>query len=376
MRDYGKVSPQFWIGKTGKALRNAGSEAQLVSLYLLTNPHANMIGLYYMPLMFIAHETGLGLEGASKGLASAIEAGFCHYDEQSEMVWVPEMAAHQIGSNLSPKDKRCPGVQNEYNAQPDNPFLSMFYDKYQIHYHMTVRRGDVDKNESESEGASKGLGSQEQEQEQEQEQDQNTLSDFGSNRTADEKPASPEKPPAPENPEPEQTADRGSGNLPGPELEPDPDQGIEPAGDSDPPDKPDDRDGPDPVDQAFGDIFWKAGLCKVGKVKACSAFRTKYRAWKKSTHGSPPEFASMLAGDIRQRLSAGVFGMDKLHPATYLNQERWNDEMPEKTPVQPGDAPQARETSGSWCTPAGDGSSEVFVNFAALERTRRGYGDR
>uniref|UniRef100_UPI003F66F0B3 hypothetical protein n=1 Tax=Salmonella enterica TaxID=28901 RepID=UPI003F66F0B3 len=152
--------------------------------------------------------------------------------------------------------------------------------------------------------------------------DQNTLSDFGSNRTADEKPASPEKPPAPENPEPEQTADRGSGNSP------EPDQGGEPAGDSDPPDKPDDRDGPDPVDQAFGDIFWKAGLCKVGKVKACSAFRTKYRAWKKSTHGSPPEFASMLASDIRQRLGAGVFGMDKLHPATYLNQERWNDEMP------------------------------------------------
>ncbi|ECO0902086.1 hypothetical protein AA449_26485 [Salmonella enterica subsp. enterica serovar Newport] len=207
--------------------------------------------------------------------------------------------------------------------------------------------------------------------------DQNTLSDFGSNRTADEKPASPEKPPAPENPEPEQVADRGSGNSPGPE--PEPDQGIERAGDSDPPDKPDDRDKPcepDPVDQAFGDIFWKAGLCKVGKVKACSAFRSKYRAWKKSTHGSPPEFASMLASDIRQRLSAGVFGMDKLHPATYLNQERWNDEMPEKTPVQPGDAPQVRETSGSWCTPAGDGSSEVFVNFAALERTRRGYGDR
>lgn len=157
MRDYGKVSPQFWIGRTGKSLRSAGAEAQLVSLYLLTNPHANMIGLYYMPLMFIAHETGLGMEGASKGLTSAIKAGFCHYDEQSEMVWVPEMAAHQIGSNLSPKDKRCPGVQNEYNAQPDNPFLSMFYDKYQIHYHMTVRRGALIKMSPNRKGLRRGL---------------------------------------------------------------------------------------------------------------------------------------------------------------------------------------------------------------------------
>lgn len=168
-----------------------------------------------------------------------------------------------------------------------------------------------------------------EEEVEEEVKDQNTLSDFGSNRTADEKPASPEKTPVPKNPEPEQTAERGSGNSPGGEQDPAP--GAERTGDSDPPDKPDDRDkpgGPDPVDQAFGEIFWKAGLCKVGKVKACSAFRSKYRAWKKSTHGSPPEFASMLASDIRQRLSAGVFGMDKLHPATYLNQERWNDEMP------------------------------------------------
>ncbi|END3472173.1 hypothetical protein ABL142_000946 [Salmonella enterica] len=178
----------------------------------------------------------------------------------------------------------------------------------------------------------------------EEERNKNTLSDFGSNRTDEDNPASPEKPPAPENPEPEQTAVRGSGNSP----EPEPDQETERTGDSDPPDKPDDRDkpgDPDPVDLAFGDIFWKAGLCKVGKVKACSAFRTKYRAWKKSTHGSPPEFASMLASDIRQRLSAGVFGMDKLHPATYLNQERWNDELPTDLASPAGGTTPVRDVS-------------------------------
>ena len=59
MRDYAKVSPQFWIGKTGKAIKKAGPEATIVALYLMTCPHANMIGLYYVPLMYIAHETGL-----------------------------------------------------------------------------------------------------------------------------------------------------------------------------------------------------------------------------------------------------------------------------------------------------------------------------
>lgn len=95
MRDYATVAPQFWLGKTGRELRKKGAEAQVVSFYLMTSPHANMLGLYYLPILYIAHETGLGLEGASKGLKSTIEAGFCSYDEDTEMVWVHEMAAYR-----------------------------------------------------------------------------------------------------------------------------------------------------------------------------------------------------------------------------------------------------------------------------------------
>ncbi|EPP8816777.1 hypothetical protein QDS29_003323, partial [Acinetobacter baumannii] len=62
MRDYGKVSPHFWTGITGKKLRQT-PEGLIVAMYLMTSPHANMLGLYYMPLLYIAHETGLGFEG-------------------------------------------------------------------------------------------------------------------------------------------------------------------------------------------------------------------------------------------------------------------------------------------------------------------------
>ena len=70
MRDYAKVSPRFWLGETGRELRKAGAEAQVVAFYLMTSPHANMLGLYYLPVLYLAHETGLGPEGASKGLGS------------------------------------------------------------------------------------------------------------------------------------------------------------------------------------------------------------------------------------------------------------------------------------------------------------------
>lgn len=167
MRDYATVAPQFWLGKTGRELRKKGAEAQVVSFYLMTSPHANMLGLYYLPILYIAHETGLGLEGASKGLKSAIEAGFCSYDEDTEMVWVHEMAAYQVGKALKPGDNRCAGVRNEYSSLPENPFLSSFYERYKTDFHLNFKR----ESRHISEGASKGLGSQDQEQDQEQDQD-------------------------------------------------------------------------------------------------------------------------------------------------------------------------------------------------------------
>lgn len=170
MRDYSKVGPQFWIGKTGKKLRAAGAAAQLVGLYLMTSPHANMTGLYYVSRDSIAHETGLGMEGASKGLQSCIEAGFCSYDDESEMAWVHEMAFFQIADKLSAADKRSAGVQNEYDALPDNPFLGAFFEKYAAPFNMKRNRGAVDNNPIEA--PSKPLASQEQEQAQEQEQEQ------------------------------------------------------------------------------------------------------------------------------------------------------------------------------------------------------------
>lgn len=164
MRGYAKISPQFWIGDTGRKLRDAGQEAMLVGLYLLSNPHANMLGLYYLPKLFIAHETGLELEGASKGLRRATEAAFCAYDESSETVFVYEMARYQIADQLEPTDKQCAGIQREYDGLPNNPFLSAFYEKYTEAFHLKTRRG----NGRPSEGASMPLRSQEQEHEQEQ----------------------------------------------------------------------------------------------------------------------------------------------------------------------------------------------------------------
>jgi hypothetical protein len=168
MREYAKISPTFWISLEGKKIKRAGLEAQLVALYLLTNPSANMIGVYYLPLTLIAHETGQPLEEASKALLSLCEVGFCSYDEDHEYVWVHDMGFSQIAKHLKPNDNLVKAVNELYDMLPELPFLPSFYKRYAQAFHLLNKRVFL----SPIEAPSEALRSQEQEKEQEQEQEQ------------------------------------------------------------------------------------------------------------------------------------------------------------------------------------------------------------
>ncbi|WP_241065489.1 hypothetical protein [Achromobacter insuavis] len=168
MRDYAKVGPQFWSGRTGRALKKEGPEAVIVAMYLMTCQHATMLGLYYLNPSYITADTGLTMEGAMKGLRSACEVGFCRFDEDSMVVWVVEMARYQIAGQLEAKDNRCKGIQREYDGLPENPYLTPFFEKYGAAFHMTSKRSSDRPEVSPFQAPSKPLRSQEQEQEQEQ----------------------------------------------------------------------------------------------------------------------------------------------------------------------------------------------------------------
>lgn len=164
MRDYGIVSPKFWTGSTGKSLRG-DPIAQLVALYLMTSPHASMIGVFYCPVGFISHETGIPVEGASKALRRLSEGGFCTYNETSEMVFVMEMAKFQIGTDLKPKDNRVKNVAKEFDRLPEGPEKLAFYQRYGAAFCMEPWSPVT----SPFGGASDPLRSQKQDQKQDQE---------------------------------------------------------------------------------------------------------------------------------------------------------------------------------------------------------------
>lgn len=150
MRDYGTVASQFWVRGTGKELRG-DMEAQIVALYLMTSPHANMIGVFHLPVMYLAHETGLTLEAAKSALDRLAAKDFCTYEEESEWIFVHRFAANQIGEELKEGDKRIKGVLNELSKVPAGACLRAFTFRYAAPFHL---------GESPSEAPSEPLRSQ------------------------------------------------------------------------------------------------------------------------------------------------------------------------------------------------------------------------
>lgn len=162
-RDYAIVLPTFWTGATGRAIRALGRDPMLLAAYLMTSPHANMIGLYHLPLAYLSHDTGIPLEGASEGLRSLGEVGFAFYDEATEVVWVPEMARFQIlqgKAALKAKDKQVAGIHKLLAGFRKSVFYARFVEHYRDAFHLGALPP--------SEAPSKGLRSQDQEQDQEQ----------------------------------------------------------------------------------------------------------------------------------------------------------------------------------------------------------------
>lgn len=76
------------------------------------------------------------------------------------------------------------------------------------------------------------------------------------------------------------------------------------------------------IDAAF-ERFWQAGMRKIGKKAALKAYRHALLAWQ----GPVDDFVSTLCADVSKRVGKQM-GFDQMHPATYLNGERWKDELP------------------------------------------------
>lgn len=164
MRNFAAIPPSIW--QTDLKKLRGDVEAIAVHYHLTTNSHSTMIGIYHLPVMYLAYEIGLTIEGASKGLQRVCQEGIATYDEESEIVWVREMAASQVAPRLTPKDNKVVSVAKQLAALPICQITLSFYERYRDVFHLRDQK-ILDEFERAFLGASDPLRSKDKEKEKE-----------------------------------------------------------------------------------------------------------------------------------------------------------------------------------------------------------------
>src|SRR5262245_22626761 len=89
---YRVIDTALWTDPRVKALPTDG---KLLFLYLITNSHAHVSGIYYLPAVTITHETGLAARRLDTLSDTLSRAGLASFDRSAEIVWVIKMLLYQ-----------------------------------------------------------------------------------------------------------------------------------------------------------------------------------------------------------------------------------------------------------------------------------------
>lgn len=125
----------MWTGRTGKGIRGEKS-TQLLYAYLITCPHANMIGLYHLPVAYIQADLALSPREIRSALERLRELGFLLYDFVTERIWVIDHWRHELGSEDLTKgengrwDNRGLRAVEQLRAHLGSELARRFLDRY------------------------------------------------------------------------------------------------------------------------------------------------------------------------------------------------------------------------------------------------------
>lgn len=95
---YSKLHETFWGDLKRKGV---SSEGKLLFAYLISCPHHNMIGLFYIPFAYVASDLCWAAETVSERFGELSSKGFISYDAEAEMVLVRNYLKHNKLDNLN-----------------------------------------------------------------------------------------------------------------------------------------------------------------------------------------------------------------------------------------------------------------------------------
>lgn len=133
---YANVKDSIFTGSTGRELRRHPAEVRELQFWLVCGPGRDPFGIFSFEPDIVAPQLGRPAKKIREALDVLVSLEFCRWDEQTQYVWVIEMAHHQFLTPLKAVDKRCTTAQKWYAVLPRNPFLGPWFDRYEHDFHL------------------------------------------------------------------------------------------------------------------------------------------------------------------------------------------------------------------------------------------------
>ena len=119
---YRTLDAAFW---TDPKIRPLAADAKLFAVYLISNPHSHVGGIYYLPNVIVCEETGFKSARLDTLWDTLSDVGFSLRDKENQVVWVKKMFFYQGRG-----DKNARAVANTlpglHKSRLINDFLQMY----------------------------------------------------------------------------------------------------------------------------------------------------------------------------------------------------------------------------------------------------------
>ena len=133
---YSKVFVKIWHSKDFRML---SEEGKMLFLYLLTSPHRNMGGFYYLPLPYLCFDVGLDENRVTKAFEELDDRGMAVYDKDAQVVLIKKWFCYNPIEN----ENQAKGLNKQLAEIPKSKLFESFVNCVKEHckYTETILKG-------------------------------------------------------------------------------------------------------------------------------------------------------------------------------------------------------------------------------------------
>ena len=133
---YSKVFVKIWHSKD---FRTLSGEAKMLFLYLLTSPHRNMGGFYYLPFTYLCFDVGLDENRVAKAFEELEDRGMAVYDKDAQVVLIKKWFYYNPIEN----ENQAKGLNKQLAEIPKSKLFESFVNcvKEYCKYTETILKG-------------------------------------------------------------------------------------------------------------------------------------------------------------------------------------------------------------------------------------------